>query len=258
MFDCKRLAPPPPVKLTVSVPVVTEPPLTSLIAEVLELAELSITVEPWSAAARLMPALPFRLTAPVAVNASLKVIDPGPVLAREREPSNCVLPDAVVILPALLTVRLCPEPNDTSCRSVEPLFKVMELPPRPVSEETALTCDSVAAPVLVRSTKRALLVIAPPVVSLMALDAVSVTVAPPRFAPMFIPVPLRLTVPDPDALKALFNVMELELLRIAELETVNGSFKVMVPGLVSERVPNDSTVLEVEVLMLPALVTLRL
>ena len=87
-FDCKRLAPPPPVKFIVSVLEVTEPPLTSLIAEVLEPAELSKTVEPWSAAARLMPALPLRLTAPVAVNASLRVIEPGPVLARERAPSN--------------------------------------------------------------------------------------------------------------------------------------------------------------------------
>ena len=142
-------------------------------------------------------------------------------------------------MPALLTVRLCPEPNDTSCRSVEPLFKVMELPPRPVSEETALICDSVAAPVLVRSTVTAPLVIDPPVVSLMVLDAVSETVAPLRLAPMFIPVPLRLTVPEPVAISALLTVMELELLRVAELETVNGSFNVMVPGLVSERVPND-------------------
>ena len=85
---CCRLAPPPPVKFIVSVLEVTEPPLTSLIAEVLEPAELSKTVEPWSAAARLMPALPLRLTAPVAVNASLRVIEPGPVLARERAPSN--------------------------------------------------------------------------------------------------------------------------------------------------------------------------
>ena len=109
------------VRLTVLEAVTAE--FTVIAPELLKLAEPEVV----TAAFKVIAPVLLKLAAPEVVNASLKMMEPE--LVRARVPNDCVVPEAVVILPELVTLRFCPEANDTNCNAVEPLLSVIALPP---------------------------------------------------------------------------------------------------------------------------------
>ena len=68
----------------------------------------------------------MRLTAPDAINAPLRAIEPP--LVSDREPTDSDAVD-VIIFPLLEMLRLCPEPNETSCKLEDVLLS--EIKPLP-------------------------------------------------------------------------------------------------------------------------------
>ena len=121
----------------------------------------------------------------------------------------------------------------------------LTIPPKLIPVPVAAVLLMLAAP---ESANAPLNVIAPELLRL----AGPVTVNAPSVIPLEL---LRLA--EPPTVNALFSVTAPELLSPTVPETAKGSFEVIVTEFVSEREANDWVLVELRVVILPALVMMR-